>query len=132
MAKHARRRALRQANRSQDSSTSSEDSGDTDEEYFRIIAGEEEDDDDDSEQAKEAAWREMQSFFSQADHDGDGTLNMAELWKMRGVPSGSIDDSESAKRMAHRIQELEARTRDNTQKLDRILEMLQQKKGLFR
>jgi hypothetical protein len=134
MAKQARRRTLRaRASSSGDNassiSSSSEVSVDTDEEYMRIIAGAEDESDTDATAAAAALKKEMQDFFDRADHDGDGTLSMEEAWRIRGLVGKEGKESLSQSLLLlQRMQNLENRVQENTQKLDRILGLLQQKK----
>ena len=130
MAKRARRRMLKQrSSQINDVSSTSSEEISTDEEYFRIIAGEDIELEGGSQVAEEdEQMKELQSFFQQADSDMDGTLTMAELWKMRRLTSPGGEG------MNKRMQALEKKVQENSQKLDQILEILQKEhrpRGLF-
>lgn len=130
MAKRSRRRMLKQRSspRNEVSSTSSEEIS-TDEEYFRIIAGEDIEQEGGSQATEEdEQMKELQAFFQQADSDMDGTLSMAEIWKMRGLTSLGGEG------MNKRMQALEKKVQENSQKLDQILGILQKEqrpRGIF-
>lgn len=119
---------------SDEETDSSYDSGySTDEEYFRIIAGEDSDDSD-GEGEDSAFLKALKDGFKDADANHDGTLTLSEYIRMQTAISEQqqrpglqpiIPGTES---LAERVTTLEEQVRANSEKLDRILELLQAKK----
>ena len=119
---------------SDEETDSSYDSGySTDEEYFRIIAGEDSDDSD-GEGEDSAFLKALKDGFKDADANHDGTLTLSEYIRMQTAISEQqqrpglqpiIPGTES---LAERMTTLEEQVRANSEKLDRILELLQAKK----
>ena len=108
--------AYRRANKPDtDSSTSSSEGDTTDDEYFKLIAG---GGDDDSEDEEEAAWMKQ---FRLADVNRDGTLSMQETMAM-------MKQRQTSPELSARIDALEAKTKENSEKLDQILNLLQNSK----
>jgi Ca2+-binding EF-hand superfamily protein len=114
------------------SSTSdeSEDEDTTDEEYFKIIAG-----DDEGGGAEETPMmKKLRESFENADINMDGTLTLKEFIEMQGslpplgaTSAGPSDDT--FRSLTSRVQDLEAKVDRNNEKLDRILELLVERKG---
>ena len=131
MAKRARRRVLKERERSENgySSTSSSDYGystetvDTDEEYFKIIAGEEPEESEEGmtpeEKARMAALR---AAFAEADKNFDGTLSLNEVKNMQSFLFNNAGGTGVASN--ERLEKLEKQVAANSQKLDQILKLL--------
>jgi hypothetical protein len=146
MAKAARQRSLKQMKResgalqlptsSCTSSTSSFDSDytdgySTDEEYLKIIAGEE-DSGETSTESETPFMKQLRESFLAADADADGSLTLKEFIRMQqaAIPTtvsaeGGLTQLVESNRMSDRMVALEAKVEANNQKLDRILELLQ-------
>lgn len=108
----------------------------TDEEYFRLIAGAQEEDEEDEEDVRAdedaKAWLLAQKkAFRQADADGSGEISMKEYILMAnqaGVGPGTVPAPTSGDATCRRrLQCLEEKVKANGAKLDRILELLEQK-----
>ena len=135
MAKHARRRVVKNREKERNglrelcdsSSTSlSLDENTTDEEYFKLIAGEEEDDDEEEDDPRVI---EMRKQFNSSDENKDGNLSLKEFialsdkhrWDMPSTIRGSSTDLEK------RVRSLEDAVAANAVKLDRILQLLEKR-----
>jgi voltage-gated potassium channel len=143
MAKATRQRSLKQLQResgelpSSDCSTSSFDSDyddgySTDEEYLKIIAGAEDDGGETSE-TETPFMKQLREAFLSADGDADGSLTLQEFLRMQaaipataGTAEGGLTQLVESNRTSDRMVALEAKVEANNQKLDRILELLQQ------
>lgn len=140
MAKATRQRALKQSQRDSgelpmsSSSSSSFDSDDsdgysTDEEYLKIIAGAE--DDGGSVEIETPFMKQLRESFLKADADADGSLTLHEFLRMQAaIPptvttEGGLTNLVETNRMNDRMVALEAKAEANSQKLDRILDLLQ-------
>jgi len=108
----------------------------TDEEYFKIISGvddDEENDDDDDHDGKSgqemfALMKEYRDQFDQADRNQDGTMTFREFAAMNlnslaagGRASATV---ETNLQTLARLQALEKRVQANSDKLDRLLELM--------
>jgi hypothetical protein len=138
MAKATRQRSLKQMQRESgelpmsSSSSSSYDSDyddgySTDEEYLKIIAGEE--DDGETSETETPFMKELRESFLKADADADGSLTLKEFLRMQQAATvttgGGLTQLVENNRMVDRMVALEAKEEANSQKLDRILELLQ-------
>jgi hypothetical protein len=142
MAKATRQRSLKQLQResgelpmsssSSSSFDSDEDDGySTDEEYLNIIAGEET-----TETTETPFMKQLREAFLKADADADGSLTLQEFMQT-AIPAtvatgGGLTQLVESNRMSDRMVALEAKVEANSQKLDRVLELLQKggaKKG---
>ena len=130
MAKRERKRALKRREMSKRGSTTSicnsfsssdysSDGNTTDEEYFKLIAGVEEDDEDD-----ETPWmKEQRRKFNLADADMNGTLTIKEYMKLQEeAEANPLEPGQ----FLMRLQALEVQVADNSNKLSRILTLLEQ------
>jgi voltage-gated potassium channel len=137
MAKATRQKSLRKAQRESgelplSSSSSSSSDGDddysTDEEYLKIIAGE---DGEETTETETPFMKELREAFLKADTDTDGTLTLQEFMRMQQAAHSSMATTTGGltavvdSNMSDRIQALEVKVDANNQKLDRILELLQ-------
>jgi hypothetical protein len=137
MAKATRQKSLRKAQRESgelplSSSSSSSSDGDddysTDEEYLKIIAGE---DGEETTETETPFMKELREAFLKADTDTDGTLTLQEFMRMKQAAHSSRATTTGGltavvdSNMSDRIQALEVKVDANNQKLDRILELLQ-------
>lgn len=112
---------------------SDSDGNTTDEEYFRLIAGEEEDGSDDDD---DSFVKQLKQNFKSADGDADGTLTLKEFIAMNNQlhwnqqPGGTPSDPSiktSNPRLEARISALEKAAKDNAEKLDLILKLVQKR-----
>jgi len=95
----------------------------TDEEYFRIIAGEESDDDSSDDEEESELIKALKDGFRQGDSDQDGTLSLAEFVRLQ--TTGAAGRPEFQHNVINRVEALEKSVKANSDKLDRILELLQ-------
>jgi len=114
MATAAYRRAQQSPNDDSTCSSSSGGGDTTDDEYFKLIAG----GGDDSDDEEESPWMKE---FRNADINQDGTLSMSEMIEM-------MKRRQSSPELSARIDALEAKVNENCDKLDLILELLQNSK----
>ena len=131
MAKLSWRRAKKTSASSSSSSYSSDDGNSsghsTDEEYFKIIAGE---DEEEGESEASKAWMRAQKLsFQKADTDNSGSISMTEYIRMqieKDNAAATAVVSNGASQL--RIETLEKKVNENCRKLDRILDILEQKR----
>jgi voltage-gated potassium channel len=140
MAKATRQRSLKQMQRESgelpmsSSSSSSFDSDDddgysTDEEYLKIIAGVE--DEGETSETETPFMKQLRESFLKADEDASGSLTLQEFLRMQaaipatGTTAGGLTQLVENNRMNDRMVALEAKMESNSQKLDRILKLMQ-------
>jgi voltage-gated potassium channel len=139
MAKATRQRSLRQSRKESgelmsSSSSSSFDSDEsdgysTDEEYLKIIAGAE--DEGETSETETPFMKQLRESFLKADGDADGSLTLQEFLRMQeatpatGTTAGGLTQLVENNRMNDRMVALEAKMEANSQKLDRILKLMQ-------
>lgn len=123
------KRAYELSKREKEGVDLSEDDYSTDEEYQKIIAGEE--DADSTVGSEDDPWRrELLERFERADEDGSGNLTLKEFIEIstQAMSAKTVEGSDLAMVMS-RVQQLERETKQNSEKLDRILELLESKKN---
>lgn len=114
--------ALEKRRRESGSADFSEDDYSTDEEYRKIIAGEDE-------EGEEEQWpKELLEKFAEADKDGSGGIGLEEFMKLSTKSQNVMGESPVLVGMMNRVQILEREVKANSDKLDKILGLLESKK----
>lgn len=118
-------RSYERSRRRAEGMDSSDDDYSTDEEYIKIIA------EVDEENSSDDAWqKELLERFREADEDRSGNLNLKEFMDISTAMQAKSGAGGGAAFTAvvSRIKQLEMEVRDNSKKLDHILELLESKK----
>ena len=128
-------RSYERSRRRAEGMETSDDDYSTDEEYMKIIAEVNEVGSNNGSNGDDSWHKELLERFQQADTDGSGNLTLREFIDISNAVQGASNVAGGAAGSGHvlativsRVKQLETEVRDNTKKLDRILDLLESKK----